>query len=67
MANVYKNVQAKITSAGSYDDMYESPTSTTTIIKSIRIVYDPGLIMAVVDNKYVLFMILFLFILFFLV
>ena len=37
MANVYKNIQAKITSAGSYDDMYESPTSTTTIVKSIRI------------------------------
>ena len=32
MTNVYKNVQAKITSAGSYDDMYESPTGTTTII-----------------------------------
>ena len=37
MANVYKNIQAKITSAGSYDDMYESPTGTTTIVKSIRI------------------------------
>ena len=37
MANVYKNVQAKITSAGSYHDMYESPTGPTTIVKSLRI------------------------------
>ena len=38
MANVYKNIQAKITSAGSYDDMYESPTGTTTIVKSIEFI-----------------------------
>ena len=37
MSNVYKNVQAKITSAGSYDDMYESPTATTSIVKSIKL------------------------------
>ncbi len=29
MANVYKNIQAKITSAGSYDDMYLAPNETT--------------------------------------
>ena len=37
MANVYKNIQATITSSASDDDMYESPTATTSIIKTIRI------------------------------
>ena len=37
MANVYKNIQAKITSAGSYDDMYETPTETTSIVKTIKL------------------------------
>ena len=37
MSNVYKNAQAKITSAGSYDDMYESPTATTSIVKSVKL------------------------------
>ena len=37
MANVYKNIQAKITSAGSYDDMYETPTETTSLVKSIKL------------------------------
>ena len=37
MANVYKNIQAKITSAGSYDDMYEAPTETTSLVKSIKL------------------------------
>ena len=37
MANVYKNIQAKITSAGAYDDMYETPTETTSIVKSIKL------------------------------
>jgi hypothetical protein len=37
MANVYKNIQAKITSAGSYDDMYTAPSETTSIIKSIKL------------------------------
>jgi len=37
MANVYKNIQAKITSAGSYDDMYETPTETTSLIKSVKL------------------------------
>ena len=37
MANVYKNIQAVITSAGADDDMYTSPTATTSIVKTIRI------------------------------
>ena len=37
MANIYKNIQAKITSAGSYDDMYTAPDETTSIIKSIKL------------------------------
>ena len=37
MANVYKNVQAKITSAGSYDDMYEPPTATSSLVKTIKL------------------------------
>ena len=37
MANVYKNIQAKITSAGAYDDMYETPTETTTLVKSVKL------------------------------
>ena len=37
MANVYKNIQAKITSAGSYDDMYETPEETTSIVKTIKL------------------------------
>ena len=37
MANVYKNIQEKITSAGSYDDMYTAPDETTSIVKSIKL------------------------------
>ena len=37
MANIYKNIQAKITSAGSYDDMYTAPDETTSIVKSIKL------------------------------
>ncbi len=37
MSNVYKNIQAKITSAGSYDDMYETPEETTSLIKSVKL------------------------------
>ena len=37
MANVYKNLQTTISSAGSDDDMYTSPAATTSIIKTIRI------------------------------
>jgi len=37
MANVYKNIQSKITSTASYDDMYESPTATSSIVKSVKL------------------------------
>jgi len=37
MANVYKNIQAIITSSGSDDDMYTSPDATTSIVKTIRL------------------------------
>ena len=37
MANIYKNIQAKITPAGSYHDMYEAPTENTSLIKSIKL------------------------------
>ena len=37
MANVYKNIQATINSAGSDVSMYTSPTATTSIIKTIRL------------------------------
>ena len=37
MANVYKNIQTVISSAGSDVDMYTSPTATTSIIKSVKL------------------------------
>ena len=37
MANVYKNIQAKVTSAGSFDDMYTAPDETTSIVKTIKL------------------------------
>jgi len=37
MANVYKNIQATITSSASDDDMYTSPDATTSIVKTIRL------------------------------
>ena len=37
MANVYKNIQATISSAGSDVSMYTSPTATTSIVKTIRL------------------------------
>ena len=42
MSNVYKNIQAKITSAGSYDDMYETPEETTSIVKTINLYNSHG-------------------------
>ena len=50
MANVYKNIQAKITSAGSYDDMYTAPAETTSIVKSIKL-YNTHVSNLVVDIK----------------
>ena len=37
MANVYKNIQAVITSSASDDDMYTSPDATTSIVKSDKL------------------------------
>jgi len=37
MANVYKNIQAVISSAGSNVDMYTAPDETTSIVKSIKL------------------------------
>ena len=37
MANVYKNIQAVISSAGSDVDMYTVPYETTSIVKSIQL------------------------------
>ena len=37
MANVYKNIQATITSSASDDDMYTSPDATTSIVKSVKL------------------------------
>ena len=37
MANVYKNIQAVITSSGSDDSMYTSPDETTSVVKTIKL------------------------------
>ena len=37
MANVYKNIQAVISSAGADVDMYTAPAETTSIVKSIKL------------------------------
>ena len=37
MANVYKNIQAIITSSASKDNMYTCPDATTAVIKTIRL------------------------------
>ena len=37
MANVYKNIQAKINQASSDVDMYTAPDETTSIVKSIKL------------------------------
>ena len=37
MANVYKNIQAVISAAGSDVDMYTVPAETTSIVKSIKL------------------------------
>jgi hypothetical protein len=37
MANVYKNIQTLISSAGADVDMYTAPDETTSIIKSIKL------------------------------
>ena len=37
MANIYKNIQAKINQAASDVDMYTVPDETTSIVKSIKL------------------------------
>ena len=37
MANVYKNIQAIITSSASDDPMYTSPDATPSIVKTIKL------------------------------
>jgi uncharacterized protein YabN with tetrapyrrole methylase and pyrophosphatase domain len=37
MANVYKNIQAIITSSASDDPMYTVPDATTSIVKTIKL------------------------------
>ena len=37
MANVYKNIQAVISSAGSNVDMYTVPAETTSIVKTVNL------------------------------
>ena len=50
MSNVYKNIQAVISAAGSDVDMYTSPTATTSIVKSIKL-YNTHSSNLVVDIK----------------
>ena len=52
MANVYKNVQAIITSSGSADTMYTCPDATTAVIKTIRIYNIHGSSLAVTTTVY---------------
>ena len=42
MANVYKNIQKTINASGSDVDMYESPSETTTIVKTIKLFNSHG-------------------------
>ena len=50
MANVYKNIQAVISSAGANVDMYTAPDETTSIVKSIKL-YNTHSSNLVVDIK----------------
>ena len=50
MANVYKNIQAVISAAGSDVDMYTSPDATTSIVKSVKL-YNTHSSNLVVDIK----------------
>ena len=42
MANIYKNVQKLVNAAGSDVDMYESPTATASLIKTVNIFNSHG-------------------------
>jgi len=52
MANVYKNIQAVITSSGSDDDMYTAPDATTSIIKTLKIYNTHGSSLVVTTTVY---------------
>ena len=52
MANVYKNIQAVITSSGADDTMYTAPEATTSIIKTLKIYNIHGSSLAVTTSVY---------------
>ena len=52
MANVYKNIQAVITSSASDDTMYTSPDATTSIIKTLKIYNIHGSSLVVTTSVY---------------
>ena len=52
MANVYKNIQAIITSSGADDTMYTAPEATTSIIKTLKIYNIHGSSLAVTTSVY---------------
>ncbi len=52
MANVYKNIQAVITSSGANDDMYTAPEATTSIVKTLKIYNTHGSSLVVTTTVY---------------
>ena len=52
MANVYKNIQAVITSSGADDTMYTSPDATTSIVKTLKIYNIHGSSLVVTTSVY---------------
>ncbi len=52
MANVYKNIQAVITSSGADDTMYTAPEATTSIIKTLKIYNIHGSSLVVTTSVY---------------
>ena len=52
MANVYKNIQAVITSSGSDDTMYTAPDATTSIVKTLKIYNTHGSSLVVTTTVY---------------
>jgi len=52
MANVYKNIQAIITSSGADDTMYTAPEATTSIVKTLKIYNIHGSSLVVTTSVY---------------
>ena len=52
MANVYTNIQSKISASGSDVDMYESPDATTSIVKTIKLYNTHGSALSVTIKVY---------------